>query len=114
MDRRPHRALEAAGVAFRADEVRPETGDWRIDRKTWSSGASAIEYCRMSPTTPTIGIHVNLSWSVSTWIRLPTGSSPGQTCRAMWSLMTATIGASDRSESARARPRSTGTPIVVK
>ena len=46
--------------------------------------------------------------------RWPTGSSSGNSCRAMVWLMTTTGGAVGPSSAVKPRPRSTGMPIAVK
>ena len=64
---------------------------------------------RATPTTVTQG-----DCSPNILSVCPTGSTPGQRCFAIASLMIATGGASSRSSSVNARPRRIWTPSVLK
>src|SRR6185312_7163113 len=70
------------------------------------AGGSVQGNSRTSPTTPTICIHG--ACCDPSRMRRPRGLVPGQNCRAMPSLMTATGGVSLRSSAPNPRPRRNG------
>ena len=56
----------------------------------------------------------SLDFSSTMWMRLPTGSSPGQNCCAKCSSTITTLGAVALSRSSKSRPRRSGIPMASK